>query len=136
MRLPTSRAFVGGLALILTAHFHGSIARRAQVQSILLDQPLRDGRGLHSSITASGLVTDGSTADSAGLPNGPSVDGDSTSKQRSAPYDSLRLLPPNFDADEGSTSNGSELSVNGIDLGAAVERVYHTPIRKQSLQRG
>ena len=44
-----------------------------------------------------GLLTDGSTADSAGLPNGPSVDGDSTSKQQSAPYDSLRLLAPNFD---------------------------------------
>lgn len=132
MRLLTSRAFVSGLALILTAHLPCSIACRAQVQSILLDEPPWDGRGLHSPITASGLVTDGSTADSAGLPNGPSMDGDSTSKQRSAPYDSLRLLPPNFDADEGSTSNGSQLSVNGIDLGAAVELVYHTPIRKQS----
>ena len=134
MRLPTSRAFVWWLALILAAHFDGSVTRYAQAQSFLQDPSLREGEILRSSPTSTIVVTDDSAADNMSLPNGPGV-GDG-SRPRSVPYDSLRLLSPSFDedADEGSTSSASELSANGIDIGAAVERVYHTPIRKQSRQ--
>ena len=134
MRLPTSRAFVWWLALILAAHFDGSVTRYAQAQSFLQDPSLREGEILHSSPTSTVVVTDDSAADNMSLPNGPGV-GDG-SRPRSVPYDSLRLLSPSFDedADEGSTSSASELSAYGIDIGAAVERVYRTPIRKQSRQ--
>ena len=132
MHLPTSRAFVCWLALILAAHFHSSVTRYAQAQSFLQDPSLREGEILRSSSTSTVVVTDGSVAANMGLPNGPGV-GDG-SRPQSVPYDSLRLLSPSFDddADEDSTSSASELSVNGIDIGAAVERVYHSPIRKQS----
>ncbi len=137
MRLPTSRVFIGWLALILAAHFHGSIARFAQAQSLLLDQPPQDGQILPSATAATGLEIYGFTDDRTSLPNGPSANGDSASRQRSAPYDSLRLLAPSFDedddADDASTSSGTELIFNGTSVGE-VQRVYRlSPIRKHSL---
>jgi hypothetical protein len=133
MRLPTSRVSVVWLVLMLAVYFHGGIIRCAQAQSLLQDPPLRDREVLHSS-TVTELATAGSAAENTSLPNGPSASSDSG--PQSVPFDSLRLLAPNFDdnnADADSTSNGSEITVNGIDLGAAVGSVYqHRPARKHS----
>src|SRR5579871_1577761 len=133
MRLPTSRVSVVWLVLMLAVYFHGDIIRCAQAQSLLQDPPLRDREVLHSS-TVTELATAGSAAENTSLPNGPSASGDSG--PQSVPFDSLRLLAPNFDdndADADSTSNGSEITVNGIDLGAALGSAYqHRPARKHS----
>ena len=134
MRLPTSRVHVGWLALILAAYFHSDITRCAQAQSFLQDPPLRDGAIFHSSSTTTELATDGSAADSIDLPNSPSASGDS--RPQSAPYDSLRLLAPNFD-DADESSRGGEITANRIDLGAAMESVYqHSSTRRHSPERG
>src|SRR5579871_6082627 len=137
MRLPTSRAFVGWLALILATHFYGSKALCAQIQSLLQDQSPQDGETL-SATTANGLAIDGFPADSSSLPNGPSVNDDSAFRRQSVPYDSLRLRTPNFDDDNdlgyASISAGNEITFNGMSIGAVHQVYRHSPIRKHSQQ--
>ena len=136
MRLPTSRAFVGWLALILATHFYGGKALCAQIQSLLQDQSPLDEETL-SVATANGLVIDGFHVDSSSLPNGPSVTDDSAFRRQSVPYDSLRLRTPNFDDDDlgyASISVGNELTFNGVSIGAVHQVYRHSPIRKHSLQ--
>ncbi|HEY6413507.1 MAG TPA: hypothetical protein VIX42_07460 [Edaphobacter sp.] len=126
----------------MAAHFHGSIAPCAQAQSLLPDQPPQDGPILlhspaavtdHSPTAATELMTYGFISYRASLPEDPGANGNSTSKQRRAPYESQRLLAPNFDDDDdtGDVSTGNELTVNGVRMDA-VERIYeHRPIRKR-----
>ncbi len=136
MRLPTSRVFVGWFAFILAAYSHGNGTQCAQAQSLFLDQPPQDGQILYSPTAAAGFWAYGFADNSTGLPNGPGANVISISTQQSTPYDSLRLLAPNFDedVDDVSTSNRNELVFNGTSIGE-VQRAYrHSTIRKHSLQ--
>jgi len=133
MRLPPSKVFVGLLALMLAAHFEGSIARFAQAQVLIPDEPLRNGPILQPSTDAPGLTTYGLVSHSASLPNGPSANGYFILRQESGPYDSLRLLTPNLDDDDADdSSSGTELIFNGIRVNEVRHAYQHNPIRKHS----
>lgn len=130
MRLPPPRVFAG-LVLIWTVYLYSSTAHWATAQSLVLEQLPQEGI----------LPTLGSSAadthefiDSTHLPNGPGANGYSITEQRPVPYDSLRLLTPNFDddADDVSISAGNRLLFNGASV-EEVQRAYkRSPIRKHT----
>jgi hypothetical protein len=133
MRLSTSRVLFGALALILAGHLNVCTTPSAQAQSLLLDQPSPDGQFLPSPNRATELAAYGSEGD-RGLPNGPGVS-ESASKHQSAPFDSLRLLTPNFDeSDETDGVSISGLVLDGLDIGAMQRAYQHSSVRKRSLQ--
>jgi hypothetical protein len=139
MRLPP-RMFVGWLAVILVTYFDGSASRCAQAQSLVLDHPLQDGQ-LISYSDSSGVENDVFTNDNTGLPNGPGTNSYSIPVQQSAPYDSIRLLAPNFDdqdhvAEAVSISTSYEITLNGIRAGEMQRAYRHMPIRKHSVHDG
>lgn len=129
MRLPPLRVFAA-LGLLLAVYFY--TVHWAKAQSLVLEQLPQGGilRSLGSSEEDTYEFIDNSTH----LPNGPGASGYSIVEQRSVPYDSLRLLPPNFDddADDVSLSTGNRLLFNGASM-EVVQRAYkHSSIRKHS----